>query len=277
MKRKRLLWMLLSVLLIVGAIAPVWSQDVRVRVDRWLEIRDIQGAVAYVRGTSVQPAKAGMRLLNVGDGVNTGAKSSAKLAVDTGIGFVSVAENTNIRVQELRKLPNGGQVTRLQVAKGQARLQVRRFTNPDSRLEIQTPAGLSAVRGTEFGVSVQPDGKTGVATLEGSVAAIAQGQVEPIKAGFQSLVVPGEAPLPATRLREDTRLQLQLIETVGGGNVRITGKVDFVNLVLVSDQPISLERNGQFDITTPLPPNRRVQAVVITPLGKRQVYELAVP
>lgn len=253
------------------------AQSLKVRVNRWLEVRQIQGSVTLISGQTTRAARNGDRLQSVGDGVQTGANSNTVLAVDTGIGFVNVSEKTNIRVQQLEKLPDGGHITRLQVTGGQARLQVRRFTHPSSRLEIQSPAGLSAVRGTEFGVSIQPDGKTGVATLEGKVAAIAQGASVPIEAGFQSLVVPGEPPTPPTRLREDTRLQLQLLESVGNNQARIAGQVDPVNLVLINDQPLSLERNGEFDVQVPLPRDRRVRAVVTTPLGTKQLYELAVP
>jgi hypothetical protein len=66
--------------------------------------------------------------------------------------------------------PNNGRITRLLVPRGQVRLQLRPFTNPGSRMEIETPAGTSGVRGTEFGLNVQPDGKMAIATLEGSVA-----------------------------------------------------------------------------------------------------------
>nr|WP_290226648.1 FecR domain-containing protein [Trichocoleus desertorum] len=275
-------WVQLLLLFVLGisllAIADLAiAQSLKVRVNRWLEVRQIQGAVSLYQGQKLQPAKNGSRIQAVGDGVQTAAKSSAVLAVDTGIGFIKVSENTNIRVLQLERLASGGQVTRLQVTGGQARLQVRPFTNPDSRLEILSPAGLSAVRGTEFGVSVQPDGKTGVATLEGKVAAIAQGASVPIQAGFQSLVIPGEAPLPPTPLREDTRLQLQVLEPVGNNQARIAGQVDVVNLVLVNDQPLSLDREGQFDVRVALPRQRRIRAVVRTPLGKQQIYELAVP
>ena len=270
-----LLFVLGISLLALGDLAI--AQSLKVRVNRWIEVRQIQGTVSLYQGQKSQPARNGSRIQAVGDGVQTGAKSSAVLAVDTGIGFIKVSENTNIRVLQLERLASGGQTTRLQVTGGQARLQVRPFTNPDSRLEILSPAGLSAVRGTEFGVSVQPDGKTGVATLEGKVAAIAQGASVPIQAGFQSLVIPGEAPLPPTPLREDTRLQLQVLEAVGNNQARIAGQVDVVNLVLVNDQPLSLDREGQFDVRVALPRGRRIRAVVRTPLGKQQIYELAVP
>ncbi len=262
-------------ILLVGNLAI--AQSLKVRVNRWLEVRQVQGAVTLIQGQTTRAARDGDRLQAAGDGVQTGANSTTVLAVDTGVGFVKVSEKTNLRVQQLEKLPDGGQITRLQITGGQARLQVRKFTNPSSRLEIQSPAGLSTVRGTEFGVSIQPDGKTGVATLEGKVAAIAQGASVPIVAGFQSLVVPGEAPTPPTPLREDTSLQLQLLESIGNNQARIAGRVDVVNLVLVNDQPLSLDRNGEFDVRVALPRDRRIQATVTTPLGSKQLYELAVP
>ena len=262
-------------ILLVGNLAI--AQSLKVRVNRWLEVRQVQGAVTLIQGQTTRAARDGDRLQAAGDGVQTGANSTTVLAVDTGVGFVKVSEKTNLRVQQLEKLPDGGQITRLQITGGQARLQVRKFTNPSSRLEIQSPAGLSAVRGTEFGVSIQPDGKTGVATLEGKVAAIAQGASVPIVAGFQSLVVPGEAPTPPTPLREDTSLQLQLLESIGNNQARIAGRVDVVNLVLVNDQPLSLDRNGEFDVRVALPRDRRIRAIVTTPLGSKQLYELAVP
>uniref|UniRef100_A0ACD5H295 FecR domain-containing protein n=1 Tax=Desertifilum tharense IPPAS B-1220 TaxID=1781255 RepID=A0ACD5H295_9CYAN len=84
---------------------------------------------------------------------------------------------------------------------GQARFRVRRFNHPGSSLEIETPAGSSAVRGTEFGVSVHPDGKTGIATREGtnfsrSPKSIFAGGV-PVKKCCSS---------PAYRLRENRSL-----------------------------------------------------------------------
>lgn len=253
------------------------AQPLQVRVDRWLEVRQVVGTATYQRGQSSQPARVGTRLQAVGDLVRTGSRSSTVLAVDTGIGFVNVSENTTVQIQELQQAANGGRITRLRVTGGQARLQVRPFTNPNTRLEIQTPAGLSAVRGTEFGVGVGPDGKTGVATLEGRVVTSAEGRTVSIGAGLQSLVLPGEPPLPPVPLREDTRLNVTVLATVDRQTARVAGQIDPFNVLMIGNNPTTTDRIGQFDITVPLPNNRRVEAVVITPLGKRQLYELAVP
>ncbi|NET36905.1 MAG: iron dicitrate transport regulator FecR [Cyanothece sp. SIO1E1] len=260
--------------LMPGAIADPLS----VRGDRWLEVRRLAGNVVYKRGQTSRPAQIGLRLDAVGDSISTGKSSTTTLAIeDTGIGFVQVAERTTVQVQTLQITPGRGRVTKLSVPRGQARLQVRPFNNPESRLEILTPAGVSGVRGTDFGVSVQPDGKTGVATLEGEVTAAAQGESVAVTAGLQSLVIPGEPPSPPVPLRDDPGLDLRRLEAKRRQTARLSGQIDPVNLLLIAEEPQVIDRDGMFDIRTPLPPNRRIQVTVITPLGTRQAYELVVP
>lgn len=277
--RIRCIGLLVPLLFFVGMLAVVelsLAQSLQVRTDRWLEVRQVAGTVTYRHGQTSQRAANGNRLQAVGDAILTGRNSSAVLAIDTGVGFVNVAENTTLRVQNLQRTVRGGQITQLEVTGGQARLQVRPFTNPDSRLEIRTPGGIAGVRGTQFGVSVQPDGKTGVATLEGGVAASAQGETVLVSGGYQSLVIPGERPTPPVPLREDTRLNLLQL-SARNQVAQIVGQTDPVNLVLVQDEAIALNREGQFEIRIPLPPSRRIEAKVITPLGKQQVYQVAIP
>ena len=270
-----------SPFLVGGAIAIAMSATVaaplRVRVNRWLEVRQAVGNVVYQKGNSRRPARVGTKLQSVGEHLRTGARSRAVLAVDTGIGFVNVSANTNLRVQQLQTARDGGRITRLQVLSGQAQLRVRKFTNRSSRLEIQTPAGISGVRGTQFGVSVDPTGKTGVATLEGSVVAQAQGRSVPVNAGFQSLIVKGEPPSPPVPLRDDTRLDIQRLVSESDGVGRMAGRVDPVNLLVINDRPQAVDRAGRFDLRVPLTAQRRIVATVVTPLGKQQVYELVIP
>jgi hypothetical protein len=264
--------------LLLAAIVSI-AQPLQIRVDRWLEVRQVIGQVTYLTQQRSLPARVGTRLQTAGEGITTAANSQSVLAADTGIGFVQVAERTALRVQELRTLPDGGRITRLQVSIGQARLKVRPFTHPSSELEIETPAGLSGVRGTDFGLTVQPDGKMGVATLEGRVLTSAQGQSVLVPAGFQNLTIPGEPPSPPSPLtgNGDARLQLQFLAQVGGNAARIVGSVNPVNLLIIAGQSQVIDRTGAFDLIIPLTPNRQIEATVITPLGLRQVYELAVP
>ncbi len=257
--------------------APLASLPLKARIQRWLEIRQITGTVSSIQGQLIQPARIGFRLSQIGDGIATGPRSRSVLAVDTGIGFIDVAERTVLRVQQLQALPDGGNITHLQISRGQAHLRVRRFTNNSSELEIQTPAGWSAVRGTEFGVAVHPDGKTGLATRTGKVLTGAQGQVVPVQAGFQNLTVPGEPPSPPVPIRENTQLKLQVLQAINPYTARVIGQIDPVNILTIGDAPQIINRSGTFDVRVAMSANRRIQVLVITPLGNRQAYELAVP
>jgi FecR protein len=261
-------------LAIPGSLA---QKNVPVRVDRWLSIQQVSGNVTYQRRQTNRLAKVGDRLEAVGDGITTSQGASASLLVDTGIGTISVLEKTKLSVQALDVAPDYGRITRLQVSQGQVRLKLRRFTNRGSRLEIQTPAGLSGVRGTEFGVLVQPGGKTGLATLTGAVVSQAKGRAVGVVAGFQNFTIPGEPPSVPVPLSNDTRFQYELQQEIDQGvrKIRLIGQVDPVNAVTVDGTPQKTDRNGRFDALYFAPSFLRIQVVVTTPLGKTESYDLA--
>lgn len=263
-----------------AALAQTSDEDIQVRVRRWLEVRQLDGQVTLQSRTgALQPAQVGDRMQSIGDMLTTSVNSNSILAVDTTVGFIDVAENTSLAIQDLRTMPDGGRITRLVVSRGQARLRIRPFTHDSSELEIETPAGWSAVRGTDFGVTIHPDGTTGLATLEGAVVTEGQGEQVDVGAGFQTLIVPGEPPLPPTPIEGlgDTRLRLRLLTALDDDQAQITGRVDPVNLLIVNGDVQAIDDEGFFDVQVPIPADRRVRARVITPLGAQQDYALAIP
>jgi FecR protein len=267
----------LTLLLLINS-SGVAQQSVRVRVDRWLTVQQLSGTVMLRRSNGAQAARVGDRLLAVGDGISTGANSNAVLVVDTGIGFVTVSENTQMTVRLLSLAPDDGRITHLDVASGQVRLRLRPFTNRGSELQIRTPAGISAVRGTEFGVNVQPSGKTGVATLTGDVETSAQNQRVSVSAGFQNLTIPGEPPTPATPLQDSTELRyvLELQIERNLRYIQLNAEVDPVNTVLVGNTPQNTDREGRFSLRLPAVSRQRLEITVITPLGRQQVHQLVI-
>ena len=256
---------------------------IQVELERWLEVRSLVGSTSLLpAGGDPRRVEQGDRFGNVGDRLITEDESRSVLLIDTSVGFIDVFENTDLQIQELRTTGDGGKVTKLQINEGQARLRVRPFTHESSDLEIETPAGWSAVRGTEFGVTVHPDGKTGLATLEGDIVGSGQGQSVSIRGGFQSLIIPGEPPTPPALIDEEraTRLTPYLLERENDQNIRFSGNIDPVSLLIIENEPQIVERNGDFDVIIPFGNNRNdqlIRATVVTPLGRQQSYALAVP
>lgn len=234
----------------------------------------MQGTVTFRDAQAPRPARVGDRLQREGSWLSTAALSASTLALDTDIGVVQVAENTRLRVANLETLRDGAYITALRIDQGQARLQIRRFNNPNSNLEVETPAGTAAVRGTDFGVAVTPAGKTSVGTESGAVEAQAQGVSVMVNPGFVSVIVPGEPPSLPIPL--DRALQLQ-VRSLGqsGGRLVLAGRIDPANTLLVNDAIVETRLNGRFRIAVPtLPRQRRTTLTVQNPLGDRRDYPL---
>jgi len=276
---------------LLGLLSPrlaAWGQSRTIRGSRWLAITRLNGPVEIIPfGAARRPARLGERLNSVGDILITGPEAAARLEVDLATGFISVSENSRLQIRTLSVTQSGGRITELLVLRGQARLQIRPLSNPDSRIEIYTPAGVSGVRGTEFGVSVGPTGQTGVATLEGSVVSSAQGQSVTVNAQQQSVIRPDEPPSPPEPLRNDPSLSIEVLRPTGRLDgqssrlVQVIGYTDSVNLLSLNGEQQPLERNGRFEATvsssTSSSTNGRIALLVTTPLGTTQQYELVIP
>lgn len=266
-----------ALLFVVGS-HSLAQQSLQVRVDRWLEVRQVTNNVTFAHNSTRRAARVGDRLQAVGDSIVTGKKSSAILFVDIGVGAIEVAEQTTLNIRTLDIAPDNGRITRLEVPIGNVRLRVRRFTHKGSELEIQTPVGLSGVRGTVFGLAVQPNGKTGLAVTQGVVKSTAQGRDANVIEGFQNFTLPGEAPSTPIKRTNGTSLQYEFEKIIEKSirRVRLLGRVDPVNLVTVDGIPQVTDRNGRFKTDLWLVPSYlNIQVVITTPLGKTKTYALA--
>ncbi|NJN19963.1 MAG: FecR domain-containing protein [Leptolyngbya sp. RL_3_1] len=243
--------------------------------DRWLEVSRLSGSVTY-RGASVRSAQPGDRLSQPGHGIETSSRASTVLEIDTGIGTISVAENTHFSVQRLDTLADGSEITILSVTQGQARIQTRPFTNINSRLELHTPSGVASVRGTEFGVNVAADGKSTIGTLQGAVEVSAQDVSVQVGAGFASVLVPGQPPTPPIPL--DQELLLELVDFHRRDRtLYIQGRINPTNVLLLEGEAIEIGRSGWFSTVRLLPHGHRtVTFTVRNPLGEVRDYSVPV-
>jgi FecR protein len=241
---------------------------------RSVTLQEIRGTVTY-KGARVRPARVGDRLVT-GQGVTTGKKSSAIVALDSQLGTIKVSESTDFMIRKLDRA-NGGSITLISVERGQVALRVRPFTNPASRLEIRTPSGVSGVRGTEFGVAVSPSGRSAILTVEGKVAVSAQKQAVLVSQGYSSLVYAGEAPTPPRPTVENVDLTIVSLRRYRSRLLRLEGRVDPINAVFYDDQPIELRRDGTFSVEVLGSQDSSLTFLVRTPLGREKEYRVWFP
>lgn len=106
------------------------------------------------------------------DRINTGLNSKVSYAFDDA-STLSIGENAKVKItkhiydpdKELRQ-------TAVEVSIGAVRFVVNKARSRDSTFEVLTPSGIAGVRGTEFIVLVEPNGKTTFLGLEGSIETV---------------------------------------------------------------------------------------------------------
>ncbi|MEG3877590.1 FecR domain-containing protein [Microcoleus sp. herbarium7] len=275
---------------------------------RSLEILEIRGTVTF-KG---RQAVAGDRLLAPGDEIITGPDSTARLAIDNNTGIVEVAEKTAVKISSL----SGEKDTAIFVSIGRVRLSVgktaattpaantstiippnqiaslntfsglgktsqiaqRKSSARTAPVRVETPEGVAGVRGTSFGVSVGPDGKTSVSTIEGAVGVSGRTDAEVVVSGGNSTTIfpqtPPAAPSASPRLAQ---LKVRSLLRLSGDIYRLKGQVNPIDIVYVNNQAIKIDRNGKFSIQGILPPSRRLKIVVKGPSVTERHYSLAVP
>ncbi len=288
-KRLNLIFITCLVLLINVLGTNVLPQDqqqteaqraIQVRTDQWLKVDKVMGNVKYrnLYNYANREAKVGDRLQTTSDEISTGANSSAVLSVDTGGGSIYVAENTTIQIRSFRIATDNGRITNLFVPRGKARLQIRKFTNRGSQLNIQTPAGISGVRGTTFTVIARPNGNMITTTFDGSVETTARNQTKIVNGGFQNLTVVGESPSTPVPISNDASLRYAINRQTSssGRSVSFLGYTNPFNTVKVDGLEQSLDRIGKFALQLPATSSLKVKVTVETPTGKIQVYEIPI-
>lgn len=258
---------------------------------RFILVEEVRGTVTY--GPSQQPVRAGQQLAQ-GTQVSTGSDSSARLRIDSQIGSVEVAENTTFQVKTLTTgktalFVTGGRV-RLSVSPG-ARLReaqkslsggggesvlAQSSSSRDYPITVETPAGIAGVQGTSFGVNVGPDGKTGIATIHGTVAAQSQGREVLVTPGQYVVIEPGKVPKQPETAPKLAEFRLLNVKRVSAGAVRVVGQAHPLDLVFVNGKAVQTDAEGKFSALVNCPLNRRIKFSVTGPASRETVYEIAV-
>lgn len=261
--------------------------------DREIVVEEVKGMVTY--GPSMQAVTVGQRLLAGEQELRTGNDSTVRLHIDTYVGSVEVAENSTLKIKTLasgktslfvsqgRVRASIGSSTRnrssekaIEKEDNKSLLAQRNSSRGNYPVDIETPAGIAGVQGTSFGVNVGPNGKTGVSTLDGSVAAIAQGQTVLVNKGQYVLIEPGKAPSSPAIAPARAMFRVLSVRKVGDNGIRVIGQAAPLDLVYVNGQAVETDIDGKFSTIVPRPLNRRVKFVLRGPTATETHYEIAV-
>jgi uncharacterized repeat protein (TIGR01451 family) len=138
-------------------------------------------------------AQVGMSL-EIGDIVKSGNSSSAEITFFDG-STIELQAGTEIEVASLNISTDTGSTTiSLKQAIGDTISRVTKLVDPASSYEIETPAGVAAVRGSVMLVYVIEDGTTWITNEKGNMWGIAQGVELKIPQWRICIIVPGQPP-----------------------------------------------------------------------------------
>lgn len=253
---------------------PAMAQTVQVMTQvGWLEVQTLRGDVT-IQASAPRAARVGDRLTKTGDTLTTGPRSATLLDIDNRIGTIQVAENSRLQVRQLGTLRNGGWVTTLDLARGQARLRVdKRILPKNSIFEVHSPAGVAGVRGTEFGVMVNSQNRMVVGTEGGLVEASAQGTTVTLKPESGSALFPQEPPLPPLPLDRELKLDLEEVD-YRNKHLWVNGQIHPLNTIFANGLELAVDKAGRFEQLIPLPSEGRLALKVANSVGDEQGYLL---
>ena len=138
-------------------------------------------------------AEVGMSL-RPGDSIKTADNSSAEITFFEG-STVELQAGTEVEIASLGISADSDSTTIIVGQTiGSIVFRVTKIIDPASRYEVETPAGVVAVRGSAVEVHVTEDGITRAANLEGEIWAAAQGVELRIPQGQQCIIRPGQPP-----------------------------------------------------------------------------------
>ncbi len=160
-------------------------------------LSNIRGVVNVKTRDSLDwEAAAPAIILHTGDSIATADNASATLTFFDG-SQTTIYANTLLKLTDLRANEDGSQkIILIEQLWGKTLNRVKRLLDFESRYEIKTPTSVTAVRGTEFVVSVSnADGATQVDVIEGIVEIMAQEITVPVHPGESASVAPSKAPL----------------------------------------------------------------------------------
>jgi len=177
--------------------------------------------VSSFRGTVTvdgQPAAIGTKVRQ-GMRVETSASAFVTVRMPDG-SAISLPSQSRIYVAKLRHILVGGIERTFVLEAGRSRSTVTPMKDPASNFLVTTPLSVSAVRGTDFRVGLEPDGQRVMTEVVGGTVAVATAQDMPsIKVAKNFGIIATTAGLDAVMPLLPPPLLVRIERTATGANV----------------------------------------------------------
>jgi hypothetical protein len=185
--------------------------------------------------------------LNPRDSIKADADSRVVITFFEG-STIELKAGTQIEVAELAIADSGSTTILIKQQIGETINRVKKLADPASRYEIETPAGVAAVRGTVMYVMVAENAETTVISQEGFISVIAQGVEVKVPEGTQCFIISGQPPSTPVPIPTPTPTPTPPPLSGGGGGAPVvepTGSAIAVAKASSNDASTSSDPSGQ--------------------------------
>ncbi len=198
-------------------------------------------------------------VLDAGTRVKTGSDSHALLTFFEG-STIKLEPDTIVEIQKVELTDGKPTTIVLTQWLGRTWSRVVKMTDPGSHYRIETPSATAIVRGTLFSTEVEEAGGTRVATTEGLVSVIAQGEEVYLPANLQTHIETGAVPslpetLPDPKSEVIITIDMPAIGSVTDPNSSSTGMLpdgESYNQILGSQASSPFETVQMIHISEPI-------------------------
>ncbi|WP_171656178.1 FecR domain-containing protein [Paenibacillus foliorum] len=161
--KKSFLSLVVASCMVFSLLSTTLSKPVEAKSTRAAILVDVNGTVSVKKagGSKSYTAYKDMSL-NEGDVIITGASSSAVLKIADHDDEITISDNAEVSIAELSE-QGAGKTSKIKSWAGSLWVKVKSLVSSEDEFEVETPTAVMGVRGTQLGISINPE--TGIMTV----------------------------------------------------------------------------------------------------------------